>query len=236
MKAIRVGAVILFFQWVLMTISVTASETIHTFQYDGSSYTSVHDLRIRGAEPYTESCGASLVVNTINQPLIQFYDLDVPAGIYSVELQLTAKDITGGTSALVSIEFLNETSWSDPHSYIVTPATDSTYPTWNYVNYSSVEWESPGASDPSERGALLGKQIISSVSEPYSYYGAATIQKKQTALAFIATVTSEANIWFCCQENVGDSYFLNPKLILTGPRARGGLDRNLFSEPYKPLR
>lgn len=226
-----------FYIGIITSVSVQASEKIYSLQYNGTTYVATYDLRIRWDTPSRTECyGLDLVVNSINRSLIKFNDLNIPAGKYSVELQLTANYINSGTSALVTVEFLNDTTWTDPHAYLNPPPTDSTNPTWDYVHYSSKTWDEPGASGPLDRGGSLGKHVISSVSEPYSFFGTTTIGKGQTALAFIATATSGANIWFCCQENSGDSYFLNPKLILTGPKNRGGLDRNLFSEPFKPLR
>ncbi len=218
----------------MLCITQSLFAETYTYQFDKDTYTTYHDVRIQ--ENYVDYSGGLYlrVRNPTNiYGLLLFDNIEAPAGLYSVELQIIASEVV--TAGTVCVEILKKPSWTDPHAIFNPPATNSTYPTWNHQNYSSIEWDAPGASGAEDRGALIGTQYIANASQTYSFNGTLTITEGQSAVGFILTAL-DAYINIYCSDSCGESYFLTPKLILRNRYQRGGLDVNTLSNQRRPLR
>jgi hypothetical protein len=222
--------------WFMSSLCITQSLFAETYvyQFDNDEYTAYHDVRIQ-ANYVNYSGGLNLrVQNPTNiSGLLLFKNIDVPAGFYSVELQLIASEVV--TAGTVIVEILKKTSWTDPHVVANPPGTDSTYPTWNYENYSSMAWGAPGASGAADRGGLVGTHYITNASQIYSFNGTMVIKEDQDSIAFILTAI-DALINLYCSDSCGESYHLTPKLILRSRYQRGGLDVNTMTNQQRILR
>ena len=222
----------LFFTLMILSVPRDSWAQTYVFKQGMNGYTGFQDVMLNSNFP-SQSYGAELgVVNQNAVSIMKFENLNIPSGKYSFQLELACRSVVN--SGTVNLWILKSLQWTDPHSNLNPPAPDSTNPSWTFRNYSSIHWESPGASGASERGAKIGEKWISTTGV-YPYSGILEIINPKTA-GFTITLANTGEIYFDSPDHSGDTNFPKLTLNLLVAYSPASLEGSTVFIPFRPLR
>lgn len=220
----------------IILITHTALAQTHTFRYSENGFTNYGDAQITQSDT-DKSGGASGQIDYNSELLlIRFGGIEVPAGIYSINLQFEVASVyDAGT---LTVYRINDADWDDPSTTLNPPSTSSNYPTWSHTNYNSRAWSVPGLIGGSEIKSTLGSVYVSTPAT-YSVGGATASIESATDFAFLLKQTND-NILYV--KETAANYTQMPMLTLTAlelfkpPRPLGGMDWHSVFQPYLSIR
>ncbi len=220
----------------ILGLQLAAQAQVIEIRYQESGLTEYHDVQIYKWDT-DESDGASGVVEyNENHMLLKFGGVEVPAGLYDLDLQIKLSSVS--TPGDMRVYFLTDYDWADPGTQLNPPSASSLNPTWSHINYNSRAWSTPGAVGGAEANQLMDSKTISTAGV-HIFDGTSVSMTSQADFAFAITMQTSAVMY--TKESAPTNTYL-PTLRFTliesyeaAPRF-GGLDWNGFFYPFHLMR
>lgn len=220
----------------IILITQSSFAQTHTFRYSENGFSDYGDVQITSSDTDKSGGASGQIDYNVVSLLVRFGGIEVPAGIYSINLKFVVSNIYDpGT---ITVYQINDANWEDPAMTLNPPSSVSNYPTWSHANYNSRAWSVSGLIGGSEIETTLGTAYVNTPST-YNVGGATASIESATDFAFLMTMSNDAILYV---KESAANYTQMPMLTLTAlelfnpPRPLGGLDWNGVFQPYPSLR